>query len=153
MNVVVAIDSFKGSLSSQESGSAIKEGIRRVDPEACVTVCPIADGGEGTVDALTAGFGGTKETVMVSGPLGSKVEAVYGITGQSTAIIEMSAAAGITLISEEEKNPLYTTTYGVGEMIADAIEKGCRDFIIGVGGSATNDGGVGMLQALGFGFF
>lgn len=152
MNVVVAIDSFKGSLSSQESGRAITEGIMRVYPDASVTVCPVADGGEGTVDALTSGLGGTKETVTVTGPLGDKVSAAYGIIGQTTAVIEMAEAAGITLVSPEKRNPLYTTTYGVGEMIEDAIRKGCREFIIGIGGSATNDGGIGMLQALGFGF-
>ncbi len=152
MNVVVAIDSFKGSLSSQESGRAIKEGITRVYPDARVTVCSVADGGEGTVDALVSGLGGTKETVTVTGPLGDKVSATYGIVNRTTAIMEMAEAAGITLVLKEERNPLYTTTYGIGEMIADAIEKGCRDFIIGIGGSATNDGGIGMLQALGFGF-
>ncbi|HEO3925391.1 TPA: glycerate kinase [Streptococcus agalactiae] len=151
MKVVVAIDSLKGSLSSLEAGNAIKESINEVISGADVEVHPLADGGEGTVEALTLGMGGTIETIPVKGPLGEKVHASYGIIPQrQLAIIEMSAAAGITLIATEERNPLHTTTYGVGEMIKDAISKGCRHFIIGIGGSATNDGGAGMLQALGY---
>ncbi len=153
MNIVVAIDSFKGSLSSLEAGNAISEGIHKVMPDADVLVRPLADGGEGTVEALTLGMNGKTEKVMVTGPLGSKVEAAYGIIEETkTAIMEMSAAAGITLVGEQERNPLNTTTFGVGEMICDAIGKGCRNFIVGIGGSATNDGGVGMLQALGYEF-
>lgn len=152
MKVVVAIDSLKGSLSSLEAGNAIKESINEVISGADVEVHPLADGGEGTVEALTLGMGGTIETIPVKGPLGEKVHAsYYGIIPQrQLAIIEMAAAAGITLIATEERNPLHTTTYGVGEMIKDAISKGCRHFIIGIGGSATNDGGAGMLQALGY---
>ncbi|HFH8858097.1 TPA: glycerate kinase [Streptococcus agalactiae] len=151
MKVVVAIDSLKGSLSSLEAGNAIKESINEVISGADVEVHPLADGGEGTVEALTLGMGGTIETIPVKGPLGEKVHASYGIIPQrQLAIIEMAAAAGITLIATEERNPLHTTTYGVGEMIKDAISKGCRHFIIGIGGSATNDGGAGMLQALGY---
>lgn len=151
MKVVVAIDSLKGSLSSLEAGNAIKESINEVISGADVEVHPLADGGEGTVEALTLGMGGTIETIPVKGPLGEKVHASYGIIPQrQLAIIEMAAAAGITLIATEERNPLHTTTYGVGEMIKDAIGKGCRHFIIGIGGSATNDGGAGMLQALGY---
>lgn len=151
MKVVVAIDSLKGSLSSLEAGNAIKESINEVIPGADVEVHPLADGGEGTVEALTLGMGGTIETIPVKGPIGEKVHASYGIIPQrQLAIIEMAAAAGITLIATEERNPLHTTTYGVGEMIKDAISKGCRHFIIGIGGSATNDGGAGMLQALGY---
>ncbi|MDO4621295.1 MAG: glycerate kinase, partial [Lachnospiraceae bacterium] len=115
---------------------------------------PLADGGEGTVDALTSGLSGSLEHVTVTGPLGGRTDAVYGILDNSeirTAVIEMSAAAGITLINENERNPMNTTTYGVGELIRDAIQKGCRHFIVGIGGSATNDGGIGMLQALGYG--
>ncbi|MDY5956847.1 glycerate kinase [Frisingicoccus sp.] len=153
MKVVVAIDSLKGSLSSLEAGSAISEGIHRALKDAEVIVRPLADGGEGTVEALALGMNGRIEKIKVTGPLGDPVEAAYGIIDEThTAIIEMSAAAGITLISEQERNPLDTTTYGVGEMIKDAIRKGCRHFIVGIGGSATNDGGIGMLQALGFGF-
>ena len=152
MKVVVAIDSLKGSLSSLEAGNAISEAIHKVFPKEEVTVRPLADGGEGTVEALTLGMNGRLEKVIVTGPLGRHVEAIYGILEKSkTAIMEMSAAAGITLVNERERNPLNTTTYGVGEMIRDAIDKGCRHFIMGIGGSATNDGGVGMLQALGYG--
>ena len=157
MKVVVAIDSFKGSLSSMEAGQAIAEGVKRVYQHAEVAVRPLADGGEGTVEALVEGMGGVFVTKEVTGPLGEKVEAVYGIIESKddlskTAIIEMSAAAGITLVPEESRNPMNTTTYGVGELILDAIERGCRHFIVGIGGSATNDGGVGMLQALGYDF-
>ena len=151
-NIVVAIDSFKGSLSSLEAGKAIKDGILKVMPHANVHVSPLADGGEGTVEALALGMGGKLVTVNVTGPLGERVECVYGILEKSkTAIMEMSGAAGITLVPEAERNPLHTTTYGVGEVIKDAIAKGCRHFIVGIGGSATNDGGIGMLQALGYG--
>ena len=157
MKVVVAIDSFKGSLSSMEAGQAIAEGVKRIYQSAEVVVRPLADGGEGTVEALVEGMGGIFVTKEVTGPLGEKVEAVYGVIeskedSSKTAIIEMSAAAGITLVPEESRNPMNTTTYGVGELILDAIERGCRHFIVGIGGSATNDGGVGMLQALGYDF-
>ncbi len=152
MRTVIAIDSFKGSLSSVEAGRACAEGIKRVFPESENIIIPVADGGEGTVDALVAGLGGEKVKIAVCGPLGDKVGAEYGIIADTnTAIIEMSAAAGITLVEDSERNPLNTTTYGVGEIIADAIGRGCRNFIVGIGGSATNDGGIGMLQALGFG--
>ena len=152
MKVTVAIDSLKGSLSSMEAGEAIKSGICRVYPHAEVNVRPLADGGEGTAYALTTGMGGEWITMEATGPLGKPVSCSYGIILNSkTAIIEMSAAAGITLVSESERNPMNTTTYGVGEMIVDAIKRGCRRFIVGIGGSATNDGGIGMLQALGYG--
>ena len=152
MKVVVAIDSLKGSLSSLEAGEAIKSGILKAMPKADVCVRPLADGGEGTVEALALGMGGKLETVKVTGPLGEPVDCVYGILEESkTAIMEMSGAAGITLVPDELRNPLHTTTYGVGEVIKDAIAKGCRHFIVGIGGSATNDGGIGMLQALGYG--
>lgn len=151
LKIIVATDSYKGSLSSLEAGNAIAEGIHKVDKTAEVIVRPIADGGEGTVEALSLGMGGRLEKITVTGPLGTPVEAVYGIVeSDMTAIIEMSAAAGIVLVNGNDKNPLYTTTYGVGEMICDAIKKGCRRFIVGIGGSATNDGGAGMLMALGF---
>ncbi len=153
MKAVVAIDSLKGSLSSMEAGNAIAEGIYRADAEAKVEVRPLADGGEGTVDALVQGMNGSLRKVCVTGPLGEKVDAAYGIIEEEKmAVIEMSAAAGITLVPDEKKNPLFTTTYGVGEMIRDAIWKGCRKFVVGIGGSATNDGGIGMLQALGYEF-
>lgn len=153
MRVVVAIDSFKGSMSSLEAGEAISKGIRNAHMDAEVEIRPLADGGEGTVEALSIGMGGRLINVDVTGPVGRKVNAVYGIVDSSkTAIIEMSQAAGITLVSGNEKNPLYTTTFGVGELIKDAINKGCRHFVVGIGGSATNDCGIGMLQALGYEF-
>lgn len=153
MKIVTAIDSFKGSMTSIEAGMAAAEGIHRVDPEAEVFVRPLADGGEGTVEALVAGMGGILQHVQVTGPLGTPVTCEYGIIESThTAVIEMAGAAGITLVPDELRNPLNTTTYGVGEVIKDAIGKGCRRFIVGIGGSATNDGGVGMLQALGYGF-
>ena len=153
MKAVIAIDSLKGSLSSIEAGQAIAEGIKKVDAKAEVVIRPLADGGEGTVEALVCGMNGTLQHVKVTGPLGEPVVCEYGIIDETkTAVIEMSGAAGITLVPDTKKNPLYTTTYGVGEVIRDAIEKGCRRFIVGIGGSATNDGGIGMLQALGYGF-
>ena len=174
MKVIVAVDSFKGSLTSIEAGEAVKIGILKAIPEAEVSVRPLADGGEGTVEALAFGMGGNLETIKVTGPLGEKVDCVYGIIEskrrediqnraednsnknvtwktEKTAVIEMSGAAGITLVPEDNRNPLHTTTYGVGEVIRDAISKGCRHFVVGIGGSATNDGGIGMLQALGYG--
>lgn len=153
MKAVIAIDSFKGSLSSIEAGNAAAEGIRRADAHAQVIVRPLADGGEGTVEALVHGMSGVTVNVRVTGPLGKPVDCEYGVIKESeTAVIEMSGAAGITLVSPERRNPLYTTTYGVGEVIKDAIGRGCRRFVVGIGGSATNDGGIGMLQALGYGF-
>lgn len=153
LKVVIAIDSLKGSLTSLEAGDAIRAGVCKADPGAQIIVRPLADGGEGTVEALTLGMGGTLQSAEVTGPLGERVTAQYGILDDGqTAVMEMSAAAGITLVPEKKRNPLHTTTYGVGEMIRDAIGKGCRHFIVGIGGSATNDGGIGMLQALGYGF-
>ena len=151
MKVVVAIDSLKGSLTSMEAGMAIKDGILAAKPDAEVIVKPLADGGEGTTDALIEGLNGERIDVTVTDPLGDPVSCYYGYLKETnTAIIEMASAAGITLTNK--KDPLHATTYGVGEMINDAIKKGCRNFIIGIGGSATNDGGIGMLKALGFEF-
>ena len=153
MKAVVAIDSFKGSLSSSQAGKAAADGIIRVYPDAQVEICVLADGGEGTMEALMSGMNGKNQCIFVTDPLGKKTVCEYGIAEDGkTAIMEMASAAGITLIKKEERNPLFTTTYGVGEMILDAIKKGCTKFLIGIGGSATNDGGVGMLQALGYGF-
>lgn len=153
MNIVVAIDSFKGSMTSLEAGNAIAQGIRKAAPDANVVVRPIADGGEGTMDALIEGMQGTYETITVTGPNGKPVTSQYGvIPGAGIAVVEMAKAAGLTLLRQEERNPLYTTTYGVGEIIKDAIQKGYRRFIIGIGGSATNDVGIGFLQALGYHF-
>ena len=153
MKVTVAMDSFKGSVSSIEAGEAAANGIRRVYPEAEIAVRPLADGGEGTTDTLVRGMGGRKQRVKVRGPLGECIECEYGILEkEKTAVIEIACAAGLTLVPEQMRNPLLTTTYGVGEMIRDGIQRGCRKFLIGIGGSATNDGGVGMLQALGYDF-
>ena len=151
MNVVISIDSFKGSLTTNEAANAAANGIKRVYKNASIQITPIADGGEGTSQTLTAFKGGKIQNVTVLNPVGKKITAEYGIS-DSTGIIEMASAAGIALIDETDRNPLHTTTYGVGMMISDAIKKGCRNFIIGIGGSATNDCGVGMLQALGFEF-
>ncbi len=151
--IVAAIDSFKGSLSTFEAGKAIEEAAKEVYENIEVRISPIADGGEGTVEAIISAANGEFVKTTVCNPFGEKIQATYGyIPKTKTAIIEMSAAAGITLIKESERNPMNTTTFGVGEMILDAISKGCRKFVIGIGGSATNDGGVGMLQALGFEF-
>ena len=150
MKVAFAIESFKGSLSSVAAGNAAAEGVRRVFPDAECRVRPLADGGEGTVDALVAGLGGELKAVTVTGPAGKPTVAKYGLLPDGVAVMEMAEAAGITLVSDAEKNPLHTTTYGVGEMILDAVRNGARKFVIGIGGSATNDGGAGMLQALGF---
>ena len=150
MKIVIAMDSMKGSLTSLEAGDAVRNGILRAVPDAEILVRPMADGGEGTAEALTAALGGHMEAVPVTGPLREAITAQYGIAG-TTALIDISAAAGLTLVPPGKRDPLFTTTYGVGEMIADAIRKGCRTFITGLGGSATSDGGIGMLQALGFG--
>lgn len=163
MKVIIAVDSFKGSLSSMDAGTAIRDGILLAKPTAEVIVKPLADGGEGTVDALIEGLGGRKVPLTVTGPMGNPVNCYYGMLDdgiatdesfgkQKTAVMEMASAAGITLVPDGQKNPLIATTYGVGEMILHAVENGCRDFIIGIGGSATNDGGIGMLKALGFSF-
>ncbi len=152
MKVTIAIDSLKGSLSSLEAGRAIGTGVKKAWPEAEVCVRPLADGGEGTVEAVTSAMGGEMVTLRVTGPLGEPVDCVYGVIRESrTAVLEMAGAAGLTLLKDEERNPLKTTTYGVGEVIRDAVKRGCRHFLVGIGGSATNDGGIGMLQALGFG--
>ncbi len=150
MNVVIAMDSWKGSLSSLEAGTAAADGIREVFPDAAIHILPLADGGEGTVEAVLAAAGGQLQTAQVNDPLNRTIQASYAILPSGTAVIEMAAASGLTLLAEEERNPLYTSTYGTGQLILDAIQKGCRNFIIGIGGSATNDGGAGMLQALGF---
>ncbi len=151
MKITIAIDSFKGSLTTLEAGNAAAEGIRRAMPNVEITVSPLADGGEGTSDAILSALGGKYVTATVSDPLGRPICAKYGVIEKSgTAVIEMSAAAGITLVGDDERNPMNTTTFGVGELILDAVSRGCRDFIVGIGGSATNDGGTGMLSALGF---
>lgn len=153
MKVVVAIDSFKGSLSSVEAGNAAKEGIQKAC-QADVIVKPLADGGEGTTEALVEGLGGTYIKLKVTGPMGDAVKAKYGIVENGrTAVMEMAEAAGIMLVEKGNLNPWKASTTGVGEMIKDAVKRGCRDFIIGIGGSATTEGGIGMLQALGYEFY
>ncbi|MGG2468326.1 glycerate kinase [Paraclostridium bifermentans] len=154
MKIVISIDSLKGSLTSIEAANAIKKGILSVDNKSDVVIMPLADGGEGTVEALVQGMNGEEKVISVTGPINEKVNATYGILKETnTAIIEMAQASGLPLVPGELRNPLNTTTYGVGEIIKEAIEKGCRNFIVGIGGSATNDCGVGMLQALGFEFY
>ena len=151
MKVVIAIDSFKGSLSSMQAADAAREGILRAHPDARVSVYPLSDGGEGTTDTLIDGLGGRRVEIQVCGPDGSPVAAHYGILPQSGgAVMEMAQAAGLTL--SRKRDPLQATTRGVGEMIRDALSRGVRRFLIGIGGSATNDGGIGMLQALGWRF-
>lgn len=151
MKVVVAIDSFKGSMTSMQAGMACKAGIlEAVDAE--VVVKPLADGGEGTVTALVEGMNGTYEHVDVTGPMGQKVRAVYGILEDNTAVMEMAEASGITLV-DGALDPWKASSTGVGEVILDAARKGCRNFIIGIGGSATTEGGIGMLSALGYEFY
>lgn len=154
--IVVAMDSFKGSLTSLEAGNAVRDGILENYPDFDVQIFPVADGGEGTVEALTFAKEHVQaRTISVTGPVGTEVQAwytIYGQAGERTAVLEMAQAAGLPLVPEEIRNPMHTTTYGVGEMIRDAIACGCRKFILGIGGSATNDAGIGMLQALGFHF-
>lgn len=153
MKIIAASDSFKGSLSSAQVADAVEAGIRDVFPSCNVVKLPVADGGEGTVEALCAALGGERVFLIVRDPLGRPVEASYAIlTDSRTAVIEMSAASGLTLLRPEERNPMKTSSYGTGEMIADALSRGCRRFLICIGGSATNDAGMGMLSALGFRF-
>lgn len=150
MKFVIAPDSFKGSLTAKEAADAMAEGIKRVFPDAECTVIPMADGGEGTVQALVDATGGQFVVKKVHGPLGKEVAARYGILGTTkTAVIEMAAASGIQYVNEQTRNPLVTSTYGTGELILDAVRRGVKQVIVGLGGSATVDGGAGMAQALG----
>ncbi len=153
MKVVVAVDSFKGCMTTNEVNSAVEKGILKIYHDAEIIKIPIADGGEGTVSSLIEGLGGEFNKLSVHGPLMEPVLATYGILPDQTAIIEMASSSGLPLLKISERNPLKTSTYGVGELIKDAILKGCREFIIGIGGSATNDGGMGMLEALGYDFY
>ena len=152
--ILVAVDSFKGSMTSLGAGNAIEKGIKSILPDAEIRVRPVADGGEGTTEAIIYGKNNvSRGSCIVTGPLGTKITAEYTIYDAAdgrTAVMEMAAAAGLPLVPEDQRDPMHTTTYGVGEMIRDAILKGCERFIVGIGGSATNDGGIGMLQALGF---
>ena len=151
--VVIAIDSFKGCLTSQEAGEAAARGIRRAWPGCQTLTVPVADGGEGLLEALVNASGGSLVSVRAHGPLMEVREASYGLSrdGQ-TAFVEMARISGLPLVPEARRNPLLTTTYGTGELISDALDRGCRRVLIGLGGSATNDAGMGMLRELGFHF-
>ncbi len=153
IKIVIAPDSFKGSLSALEVGKAIREGILKVDAGIETVLVPMADGGEGTIQSLMDASGGKTIQITVNDPLFRKIKSFYGIMGDGkTAIIEMASASGLPLLKIEERNPLKTTSFGTGELIKDAMDKGCIKIIIGLGGSATNDGGAGMAQALGVRF-
>lgn len=152
MKIVIAPDSFKGSLSSVEVVACVEAAIRAVQKDVEIVRLPIADGGEGTVEAFHLSVGGQIRTETVTDPLGRQLRASYCILPDGTAVIEMAQASGIMLLSEEELDPVHATTYGTGELIRHALDQGCRQFIIGIGGSATNDGGAGMAQALGVRF-
>ena len=150
MKIVIAPDSFKGSLTAVEVSDAIEQGIREIFPEVEIVKIPMADGGDGTVQCLVNATEGEILKEKVTGPLGDEILASYGILGdKKTAVIEMAEASGLTLVPENRRNPLVTTTYGTGQLIKFALDQGCRKMIIGIGGSATNDGGAGMVQALG----
>lgn len=150
MKIVIAPDSYKESLSALEVASAIEAGFREIFPEADYVKIPVADGGEGTVEAMVAATQGNIVRLTVTGPLGKPVEAFYGLSGdERTAFIEMAAASGLELVPAAQRDPLITTSFGTGELIKDALDRGVDHIIIGIGGSATNDGGSGMMQALG----
>jgi len=153
MKILLAPDSYKGSLTAVQVANALEEGIKRFLPDSEVVKVPMADGGEGTVEALVTATGGRIVPCRVTGPLGGPVDAFFGILGDGcTGVLEMAAASGLPLVPVEKRNPMVTTTYGTGELMVRAIEYGCRKLIIGIGGSATNDGGMGMAQALGVRF-
>ncbi|HET6478101.1 MAG TPA: glycerate kinase, partial [Dehalococcoidales bacterium] len=150
MKIVIAPQGFKGNLTALEVARAIEEGVKRIVPDAETVLTPMADGGEGTVQALVDATGGKMMSTEVTGPLKERVNAHWGIlSDNTTAVIEMASASGLPLVPAEKRNPLITTTYGTGELIRAALDRGCRKLIIGIGGSATNDGGAGMVQALG----
>ncbi len=154
LRIIAAFDSFKGSLTSREAGEAFRRGFMAERPDAEVEVLAIADGGEGMAEAISEGVGGVMVSKQVSDPLGRRVEAHYALINEGdTAVIAMSSASGLTLLSPDERNPLIASTYGTGELIVDALERGCSKIIMGLGGSATNDCGVGMLRALGYRFY
>lgn len=154
MKIVIATDSFKEALSAKNVGLAIKSGLERYNKDFNIINIPMADGGEGTVQSLVDATGGKIISTKTHDPLMRVTDSHYGILGDgSTAVIEMAATSGLPMLNADERNPLITTTYGVGELILDALDRGCREFVIGLGGSATNDGGVGMLQALGCHFY
>ncbi|MFC0274382.1 glycerate kinase [Metabacillus herbersteinensis] len=154
MNIIIAPDSFKGSISAPKLCSILKKGVLKVFPDANISEIPLADGGEGTLENMVYASGGRVMMTSVQGPLQKLVNASYGILGDNeTVIIEMAQASGLPLVSEREKNPLLATSYGTGELIKHALGEGYRKFVIGLGGSATNDGGTGMLNALGVKFY
>lgn len=152
MNILIVSDSYKGSLSSKKVAELISQGIRKVNMDVNIMNIPMADGGEGTVEAIVDCLGGKLEYCNVIGPMGDEVNAKYGILADGTAIIEMAEASGLTLVPVDQRNVLSATTYGTGQLIKDVLNKGCRKIYIGIGGSATNDGGIGMAQALGVHF-
>ena len=150
MKIVIAPDSYKESLSATEVAQAIEKGFREIFPDAQYVSVPVADGGEGTVEAMIAATHGSAHSALVTGPLGEKVNASWGMSGDGkTAFIEMAAASGLALVPPDKRNPLITTSRGTGELILQALDSGASNIIIGIGGSATNDGGAGMVQALG----
>lgn len=152
MKILIAPDSFKGSATSSRAADAIGEGVQQIFPDAELIKIPVADGGEGTVEALTDSLHGKIITKSVKGPIGEVVEASYGILPGNIAVIEMASASGLPLVPEDKRNPLITSTYGTGQLIQDALERDCKKIILGIGGSATNDGGTGMARALGYKF-
>ncbi|MFE8046690.1 glycerate kinase [Brenneria goodwinii] len=150
MKIVIAPDSYKESMSAQDVAAQIEKGFRDVFPDACYVKLPVADGGEGTVEAMVAATNGRIVNVKVTGPLGDNIAAFFGLSGdEKTAFIEMAAASGLEQVPAQQRNPLLTTSYGTGELIRCALDHGVEHCIIGIGGSATNDGGAGMAQALG----
>ncbi len=154
MRIIIAPDSFKGSLTALEVAKSIERGIKKADANITTVLVPMADGGEGTVQSLIDASGGQIIETVVCDPLMRQIKSFYGIMGDNkTAVIEMAAASGLPLLTPNERNPQKTSTFGTGELIADALSKGCSNIIIGIGGSATNDGGTGMAQALGVKFF
>ena len=160
MKILIAPDKFKGSLEAKRVGPAIKKGIEEIVPQAEIIICPMADGGEGTTEVLLTATGGKMIPVRAMEPLGNRVDSFFGLLGndwssvtQKTAVIEMAAASGLHLLSEKEKNPMFTTTFGTGELIKAALDEGCKKIIVGIRGSATTDGREVMAQALGVKFF
>lgn len=152
MKIVIASDSFKGSCSTLEVADHVAAGFLKVFPQAQIVKIPVADGGEGTVEAMVLGSGGTFHKMQVVGPLGEQTEASYGILNNGVGVVELAAASGLPMVPDEKKNPLITTSYGTGQLILSAVEAGCKKILVGLGGSATNDGGMGIAQAFGVSF-
>jgi glycerate kinase len=150
MNIIVAPDSFKGNMTAPEVCAAMEEGILRADKTARVHKVPLADGGEGTAKAVTQAAGGRFVKVRVTGPLGNKIDAEFGLLQDGVAVLDLASASGLELLRRDELDPMKATTYGTGELIAAALDSGAKELIIGIGGSATNDGGIGLISALGF---